>query len=124
MKNHKLIILMMGCSFIFLGGCSSRSISSGFIENEGLTVNEIYAQTTAELDEDLATSALKSSKAHYRSKKGRGDKAFNRVTNPSIPLFIYPHVAKIGDEEVVKPGMNTEFFLYKKDRYAYAWEKY
>ena len=114
----------MSCSFMTLSGCSGKSISSGFIENEGLTVNEIYSQTTSELNDDIAISEFKNSKPNFSNQRAKGKKGFNRVDNPSIPLFIYPHVAKIGGEEVVKPGINTEFFLYKKNRYAYSWEKY
>ena len=49
---------------------------------------------------------------------------FKALDNPAIPIYIYPHVALIGDEQLVKPGFTTEFFLYKQNQFALASERY
>ncbi|EHL30510.1 hypothetical protein LDG_7462 [Legionella drancourtii LLAP12] len=49
---------------------------------------------------------------------------FKTLENPAVPIYIYPHVALIGDEQLLKPGFTTEFFLYKQNQFALASERY
>jgi conjugative transfer region lipoprotein (TIGR03751 family) len=37
---------------------------------------------------------------------------------------VFPHVALIGDEQLIKPGYTTAFFLYKQNQFALASERY
>lgn len=41
---------------------------------------------------------------------------FNKVPNPELSLYIYPHFA--GNEELPIPGYWTTFNAYEKDHYA------
>lgn len=57
----------------------------------------------------------------------RGAKAirsqFQVVPNPSIPLYIYPHLATQGAQAVPVPGYTTAFFLYERNHYALSGER-
>ena len=57
----------------------------------------------------------------------RGAKAirtqFQVVPNPSIPLYIYPHLAWQGAQAVPVPGYTTAFFLYERNHYALSGER-
>lgn len=49
---------------------------------------------------------------------------FKVVHNPQIPIYIYPHLVKVGDEDLPKPGYSSAFFLYKKSQFALPSERY
>lgn len=114
-------------SMVFLSACSTH-VASGNVPESGLTVSEIYHQSM----EDTATSW---SVPHYHTKPvdydgytrtatNETEQLFKPLDNPSIPMFVYPHVALIGDEQLLKPGYTTAFFLYKQNQFALARERY
>lgn len=112
---------------LFLNACSSN-VASGNVPEAGLTVSQIYHQSM----DDTATSWTV---PHYRVKAldydgytrtaaNETNNLFKPLDNPSIPMFVYPHVALIGDEQLLKPGYTTAFFLYKQNQFALASERY
>ena len=49
---------------------------------------------------------------------------FKPLENPQIPIYVFPHVALISDEQLLKPGYTTAFFLYKQNQFALPSELY
>ena len=43
-------------------------------------------------------------------------RSFHKVPNPTLKLFVYPHLA--GNDELPVPGYTTAFNAYDKDHYA------
>ncbi len=121
--------LILACaSMIMLNACTSRVTQMGSQEESGLTVSQIYHQS-------LEDSARSWTAPHYQMKPIDYDgytrtaanetKAlFKPLDNPAIPIYVYPHVALIGDEQLLKPGYTTAFFLYKQNQFALASEHY
>ena len=128
MLDCKRTSTILACaSMIFLSACSSH-VASNNVPERGLTVSQIYHQSM----EDTTTSWTV---PHYRAKPidyegytrtaaNETQALFKPLDNPSIPMFIYPHVALIGDEQLLKPGYTTAFFLYKQNQFALASERY
>ena len=133
MVDYKRTSMMLACaSMLTLSACSSH-VASGNIPESGLTVSQIY-------HESLGDTAASWTAPRYRVKPidtanldyggytrtaaNETEVLFKPLDNPSIPMFIYPHVALIGDEQLLKPGYTTAFFLYKQNQFALASERY
>lgn len=127
MLNQKLIFTTLACaSFFSLSACTSHSVAQELSSEEGLSVSEIYhSQMTNEPFHTPHLSAKPVDYAGYtREAANETASLFKPLDNPSIPLFVYPHVALIGDEQLLKPGYTTAFFLYKQNQFALASEHY
>ena len=150
MKNMmNQFLLMAGLSgVLLLTGCASNgSGGDHLIPQQGLTVSQIYAQSGqgesagspygTQQDEDLMAARAQaangvsgvSSQQHYQAMKQvsqppQKNGRFQLVGNPSIPIYIYPHLVSMGSDEVPVDGYETAFFLYTKNHYALPWEKY
>lgn len=49
---------------------------------------------------------------------------FKPLPNPAIPIYVFPHLVKAGDESCPKPGITTVFNLYKTNHFAMPGEVY
>jgi conjugative transfer region lipoprotein (TIGR03751 family) len=114
-----------------LCACAS-SVSTSSIPSQGLTVEQIYSRVNQD-----NTNSLEYMKRHvkgagrevnfndYSNKKtNQRSTTFKALKNPMIPIYIYPHIAQIGDEQIAKPGYTTEFFLFKRNQFALSNERY
>ena len=133
MVAYKRTSTIIACaSMLLLSACSSH-VASGNIPEAGLTVSQIYHESL----DDTATSwtapryrvnPVSTASVGYggytRTAANETEMLFKPLDNPSIPMFIYPHVALIGDEQLLKPGYTTAFFLYKQNQFALASERY
>ena len=45
---------------------------------------------------------------------------FKARDNPSIPIYIYPHLTQVGSEQMPVPGYTSSFFLYQHNQYIAA----
>ena len=126
-------MILVSSSLWLLSSCSSSSVASGNIPEEGLTVSQIYNQSVASSSQSWSAPSYRRTAAGRRPVNYQGEtrtaanetKAlFKALDNPAVPIYIYPHVALIGDEQLVKPGFTTEFFLYKQNQFALASERY
>ena len=131
MVNYKTTCMTLACASLMLSACASKNVTTGRIPEDGLTVSQIYHQSIAESDKSLQMPRRHVNvmqKSHFQTQAGAGahepQAAFKALENPTIPIFVYPHVALIGDEQLLKPGFSTEFFLYKQNQYALASEHY
>ena len=120
-------ILVLG-SYLFLCACSSKSISSTAIPEGGLTVSQIYQQSLSEPMPSWSIKRIQTKPVHYegytQEAKNEIQNLFKPLDNPQIPIYVFPHVTLIGDEQLLKPGFTTGFFLYKQNQFALASEQY
>lgn len=128
MVIHKRLhmILALG-STVMLTACATSAVSSGNMPEGGLTVSEIYQQSTNAPIESWSVKRT-TKPIHYegytRDAANEVAHLFKPLANPPIPIYVFPHVALIGDEQILKPGYSTGFFLYKQNQFALASERY
>lgn len=122
----KLHMILIFGSALTLSACASP-ISKTIPEN-GLTVSELYKQSMGEPMQPWSLKRCMSKAVHYegytREASNEIQQLFKPLHNPQIPIYIFPHVALIGDEQLIKPGYTTGFFLFKQNQFALASEQY
>ncbi|WP_040535434.1 TIGR03751 family conjugal transfer lipoprotein [Legionella drancourtii] len=132
MVTYKTIRTILVLSSLWLISSCSSSVASGNIPEKGLTVSQIYNQSVTHSADSYTVPryrrAAVSSTVRYhgetRTAANENKVLFKTLENPAVPIYIYPHVALIGDEQLLKPGFTTEFFLYKQNQFALASERY
>lgn len=110
------------CSLIF--GCAShhRALDK---RDTGLTVSQIYHKSIDEIAAPVPHYHIKTAaNVGYKPMSTDNVLPFKPLENPLIPIYVYPHVALIGDEQILKPGFASAFFLYKQNQFALASEQY
>lgn len=129
MVIYKRTSMTLACaSMLLLSACASK-VTSGSIPESGLTVSQIYHESLNEMSTSWAAPRYRipshvQYEGYTRTAANETDMLFKPLDNPSIPMFVYPHVALIGDEQLLKPGYTTAFFLYKQNQFALASERY
>lgn len=139
----KVAILSLLASTLI--GCASGSKSASgdhLIPQEGLTVQQIYRQSSngentgmyeseygESGDESIDAARARIQPAVYPATTQSAPFAtpktqFALMDNPSVPIYVYPHLVKMGDDEVPVDGYATAFFLYSQNHYALPWEHY
>ncbi|HBB7077281.1 TPA: TIGR03751 family conjugal transfer lipoprotein [Legionella pneumophila] len=125
--NKLHTILVLGSAFI-LSSCASNSISSTAIPEGGLTVSQLYQQSLGEPMPGWSVPKKQPKPVNYagytREASNEIQNLFKPLDNPQVPIYVFPHVALIGDEQLLKPGYTTGFFLYKQNQFALASEHY
>ena len=118
MVNHINLFSIMLCASLALSGCSTNKVQQGTIPEQGLTVSQLYKnQAQPALPERYVKRVVTKASKTKRSK-------FKVLANPEIPIHVFAHVANLGNEQIIKPGYSTRFFLYKQNQYALASELY
>lgn len=128
MATHNTLHTILALSSaLMLGACASKTVSSSGIPEGGLTVSQIYQQS---INEPVQRWSVKLAPKHVnyegytRNAANEVNQLFKPLDNPQIPIYVFPHVALIGDEQLLKPGYSTEFFLYKQNQFALPSEFY
>jgi conjugative transfer region lipoprotein (TIGR03751 family) len=118
-----------------LVACAS-SARTGRIPGEGLTVSQIYHQVIDEnesqglrhIKNEIKHKGSRDYKAHYEGSFHHAfmnvSHGFKSLNNPAIPIYISPKVVLMGDEQLIKPGFVTQFYLFKKNQFALNSEHY
>ena len=60
--------------------------------------------------------------AYTATAQNQVNSLFKPLPNPEIPMYIYPHLVQVGGEGYPKPGLTTDFFLYKDNHFALPYE--
>lgn len=131
MAKITTLVLIMTLSSL-LCACASSSVRTGPIPQAGLTVSQLYHEVIDE-NEAQALRQVKRNrpqgyKTHYAGSLAEAFKTvsqeFKPLANPAIPIYITPKVVLIGDEQIIKPGFVTQFYLFKKNQFALNSEVY
>lgn len=124
-KPHMILALS---SLLTLTACASSKVTSAAIPEGGLTVSQIYQQSIGEPMQPWSVKRTLTNPVNYkgytRNATNEVQNLFKALDNPQIPIYVFPHVALIGDEQLIKPGYTTAFFLYKQNQFALASESY
>ena len=111
---------------LLLGGCASTKES--VLPQDGPSMKAIYDQHLERTNlrdpehvrKDLGDRPLRpgtTSLAGYtRSAQDELDTVFPRLPNPTLVMYVFPHLA--GDERVPVPGYVTTFPMYERVEYA------
>ena len=143
-KKISLISIIL-CASV-LTGCASPG--KDVVPRGGdMTMEQIYRHETGHQDNEGQSQALKQARqavhdadhqpndsqstgddgdvwSDMRRQTQSLDNQFKSVPNPRIPMYIYPHVVHSNGESYPKPGMTTEFNLYKQNHIAMPGEQY
>lgn len=136
-------LLIVLCSSLFiLNGCTSPG--KNMIPKGGsMTMSQIYHTETASgsmSENNNAGSSMQNNTQPIRARLNNvsqisdsnyvsmgADKMnteFKRLPDPEVPIYIYPHFVRLNGQSYPKPGMTTEFFLYKRNHFALPNEIY
>lgn len=116
-----LIELLQGCTVVSGGPV---------IPNEGPTTEEIYRMKMSKSYEgnlDSIRLQVNSSSSQYdnveytRTAKNELDSLFQRLSNPDIVMYVFPHLA--GPNNAPIPGYSTTFSFYESPHYALPGEQ-
>lgn len=133
MATIKTIFQIIALSSVMLTASCSSNIRTGQIPEQGLTVSQLYHQTLRENDTADTVRELMGNKrvalkpnynGYVRTAQNETLALIKPLDNPTVPIFIYPHVVNLGDEELVKPGYTTQFYLFKRNHFAMKSEHY
>lgn len=124
-KPHMILALS---SLLILTACASSKVTSAAIPEGGLTLSQIYQQSIGEPMQPWSVKRSLTKPVNYegytRNATNEVQNLFKPLDNPQIPIYVFPHIALIGDEQLIKPGYTTAFFLYKQNQFALASESY
>ena len=127
-KHNTPYMILALSSALSLCACASTKLNSNAVPEGGLTVSQLYEQS---LSDPMPSWSVKKSltksvnyEGYTRDATNEINLLFKPLTNPHIPIYVFPHVALIGDEQLIKPGYTTAFFLYKQNQFALASEQF
>ena len=108
---------------LLLAGCAGTKES--VLPQDGPTMQQIYETQMSELQQNSKALAPgqtlpASGIAHYagfvREAANEIDSLFPRLPNPTLVMYIFPHLS--GDERTPVPGYVTTFPFYERIEYA------
>jgi len=125
---NKTLLIIILISILQLAGCvtAGKNVLSQD-ENGNMTMAQIYQQTTGLDDNDTELPPIKvkpvinlANNDYRGALKNRVDhlnKVFNKIANPQIAMYIYPHLVNVNGEQLPIPGYWTAFFLYRENHF-------
>ena len=126
MRKPSTLIAVLGSISLVLGGCASTK--DAVLPQDGPPMKMIYEQHMRESganDPKAVRQALGnrpivdeagSLDGYTREARDEIDTTFPRLPNPSLVMYVFPHLA--GDEQVPVPGYVTTFPMYERVEYA------
>jgi len=126
MRNLLIPISALGLISLVLSGCASTK--DAVLPQDGPPMKAIYEQHIQEMgahDPLVAREALGNRPVvdgegalhgYTREAYNEIDTTFPRVPNPSLVMYVYPHL--VGNEQVPVPGYVTTFPMYERVEYA------
>jgi conjugative transfer region lipoprotein (TIGR03751 family) len=113
---------------LLVGGCATTS-KEAMLPQDGPTIQEIYEQHLQGMSTRQGERAREALSRSRPLQPGAGDLAgytreaadeietrFRRLPNPTLVLFVYPHLA--GPDAAPIPGYATSFPMYERVHYA------
>jgi len=126
MRNLLIPISALGLISLVLSGCASTK--DAVLPHDGPPMKTIYEQHIQEmgardplalrheLGSRTTTSGEGALHGYTREAHNEIDTTFPRLPNPSLVMYVFPHLA--GDEQVPVPGYVTTFPMYERVEYA------
>jgi conjugative transfer region lipoprotein (TIGR03751 family) len=126
MRNPLILIAALGLINTLLAGCANTKET--VLPQDGPSMKTIYERHIHEmgkqdplvirkaLGERSVTDGDDTLQGYSREETNEIDTIFPRVPNPTLVMYVYPHLA--GDEQVPVPGYATTFPMYDQVEYA------
>ena len=126
MRKPSTLISALGLISLVLGGCASTK--DAVLPQDGPPMKTIYEQhmreagardpmaVRNELGNRPVVDGEGSLHGYTRDAHNEIDTTFPRLPNPSLGMYVFPHLA--GDEQVPVPGYVTTFPMYDRVEYA------
>ena len=126
MQKPLTLIIALGLTNLGLGGCAGTKES--VLPQDGPSMKTIYEKHTHEtgardplaVRETLAKRPIGDGAdalaGYTREAYNEIDTIFPRLPNPSLAMYVFPHLA--GEEQVPVPGYVTTFTMYERVEYA------
>lgn len=126
MHKPLTLIAALGLTSLILSGCAGTK--DAVLPHDGPSMKTIYERHIQEMgahDPLAMREALGdrpvvdgdgSLHGYTREAHDEIDTTFPRLPNPSLVMYVFPHLA--GDEQVPVPGYVTTFPLYERVEYA------
>lgn len=126
MQNPLTLITALGLISLVLSGCASTK--DAVLPQDGPPMKAIYGQHIQKLGardplalrHELGNRPIVdgdgSLYGYTREAHNEIDTTFPRLPNPSLVMYVFPHLA--GDEQVPVPGYVTTFSMYERVEYA------
>lgn len=126
MRNLLIPISALGLISLVLSGCASTK--DAVLPQDGPPMKAIYEQHIQKMgahDPLVVREALENRPVvdgdgalhgYTREAYNEIDTTFPRVPNPSLVMYVFPHLA--GKEQVPVPGYVTTFPMYERVEYA------
>lgn len=140
-KVHFLLGIVLCSSLLMLGGCTSPG-KNMIPQGGSMTMSQIYQDETGNgsIGTNNANAAAANNQSNIRARlqnvsqindsayvsmgADKVNSEFKRLPDPEVPIYIYPHFVRLNGQSYPKPGMTTEFFLYKRNHFALPNEIY
>jgi conjugative transfer region lipoprotein (TIGR03751 family) len=126
MRNLLIPISALGLISLVLSGCASTK--DAVLPQDGPPMKAIYEQHIQEMGahDPLVVREVLGNRpvvdgegalhGYTREAYNEIDTTFPRVPNPSLVMYVFPHLA--GNEQVPVPGYVTTFPMYERVEYA------
>lgn len=122
-RRLSLALISLALLSLTMAGCSSTKDS--VLPQEGPTMKELYEGHMADLNasageagrgQRLPPAGIDHYVGFVREAANEIDTIFGRLPNPTLVMYIYPHLS--GEERTPVPGYVTSFPFYEKVEYA------
>lgn len=109
-----MVVLLIGCQSNLAPESKGRKMTTFFNNNSPSLTKLTHHKNPPALPTNL--SPQQTLKADFiRDQATELENGFTRLANPTLNMFIFPHLTKDGNPV---PGYSTNFKLYKSDHYA------
>jgi len=125
-KNLKAV--WISSLLLLLQACTTTDDKEDLLPQDGPTMSEVYhgqfgsqsTEATEEARDSVKVRRITSGNAdlrgYVRNSANEIDNLFTRLPNPTLVMFVFPHLSGEGHYPV--PGYSTAFPMYEKVEYA------
>lgn len=135
MKKHKILTISLislvgainltGCTKLMSSQMPAGSVPMTQTYNEAINGTDASGNNNSlamvrEKTNDLVTSPVDNNSygLAQEREKSKIDGQFQRISNPDIVMYVYPHLAGQDNNQAPVPGYTTAFPLYQHEYYA------
>ena len=143
-KNQRFLVLALLTSVVFISGCVNPG-KNMMPKDTGPTMAQIYNQKTGVTSHEESsgdgdtkntmdpekpaqittqTEGMITNADYTMTAQNQVGSLFKMLPNPSIAVYVFPHMSQFNNTDVPVPGYTTAFFLYEKNHYAMPGEVY
>ena len=143
LKARHILPATLWISVVCLTGCvnpgknlmpadTGPSMAHIYSAQTGAGVNDLNSDTSDATNSPLPSAPAQITDApklitnadYTMNAQDQVNTVFKLLPNPTIAVYIFPHMTQFQNTDVPVPGYTTAFFLYEKNHYAMPGEVY